>query len=77
MTTIGGIAVLFGLINKGFPNKQNKLNLKFKKLQFPLKWEAKATINHKEQRIAVWFENNPSVNARFNFNALKGLNRVT
>jgi hypothetical protein len=78
------MSTIAGICNAVWPNQQkllqiseNKLNLKFKKLQFPMKWEAKAIIHHKEQRIAVWFENNPSVNARFNFNAMKGLNRVT
>ena len=41
-----------------------------------MKWEAKAMIHYKKQRTAVWSENNSSVNARFNFNAINGLNRV-
>ena len=68
--------MLFGQINKGFTKKQNKINLKFKNLQLLIKWEAKVIIHLKEQRIAVWFAKIPSVNARFNFNAMKGLNRV-
>ena len=57
--------MLFGQINKGFTKKQNKINLKFKNLQLLIKWEAKVIIHLKEQRIAVWFENIPSVNAGF------------